>query len=136
MICLSSTIHVDTEVPTFDSCPSSQTNYTDVGESFATINITAPTASDNVNASVDISLTPPCNYMNGSTFATGNTTVCYVATDDQGNTASCSYVITVLGKYEVLQVWLFSFFFLRGRCRVHSMDQNSHCTTAEPIPVL
>ncbi len=43
-----------------------------------------------------VTMTSPANTASGSTFPVGTTTVSYMATDSTGNTASCSFTVTVV----------------------------------------
>ncbi len=43
-----------------------------------------------------VTRTSPANTASGSTFPVGTTTVSYMATDSTGNTASCSFTVTVV----------------------------------------
>lgn len=43
-----------------------------------------------------VSMTSPANTASGSTFPVGTTTVSYMAKDSTGNTASCSFTVTVV----------------------------------------
>ncbi|HKQ07966.1 MAG TPA: HYR domain-containing protein [Blastocatellia bacterium] len=82
----------DTQPPTI-TCPANQTAVTAQTCPFtnaATVTFPSPTASDNC-PSVTVACTPP----SGSTFALGTTTVTCTATDTSGNTATCSFTVTV-----------------------------------------
>ena len=81
---------VDTQPPTI-TCPANMTTSTDPGQCSAVVNYPAPIASDNCPG-VTISCSPPP----GSTFPKGTTTVNCTATDASGNTASCSFTVTVV----------------------------------------
>jgi gliding motility-associated-like protein len=84
----------DTTAPTL-ICPPSQTVFVDVDKNFATVTIAAPTVTDNcgqVKYSNDFTHT-----MNASgQYPKGTTTVTWTATDECGNTTSCSQTITVM----------------------------------------
>src|SRR5207253_443120 len=56
----------------------------------ANVSWTTPTATDNCSLA---SLTSSHNP--GSTFSTGTTTVSYTATDQKGNSSTCSFLVTV-----------------------------------------
>ena len=79
----------DNTPPTLLNCPSNQSTIT--AESSAVVNWTAPTATDNCTATVTIINDAPA----GNSFNLGTTTVTYTATDDTGNTATCSFDVTV-----------------------------------------
>ena len=82
----------DTQPPTI-TCPA---NVTAVAaqtcpiSSTATVNFPAPTVSDNCPG-----VTSACNPPSGSVFPVGTTTVTCTATDTSGNTATCSFTVTV-----------------------------------------
>jgi HYR domain/Galactose oxidase, central domain len=84
---------VDDTKPVINNCPSDQTVHTGVGATTCSATATwpAPTASDNCHVA---SLSP--DHASGSTFPMGETTVTYTATDDAGNTATCSFKVTVV----------------------------------------
>ncbi len=72
------------------NCPAPITQGNDKGQCSAVVNFTA-TASDNCDPSV----TPACTPPSGSVFPIGATTVNCAATDAAGNTANCSFTVTV-----------------------------------------
>src|SRR6185436_13662216 len=82
----------DTQPPTI-TCPA---NVTAVAaqtcpiSSSATVNFPPPVASDNCPG-----VTSVCNPPSGSIFPVGTTTVTCTATDTSGNTATCSFTLTV-----------------------------------------
>ncbi|WP_324719455.1 HYR domain-containing protein [Salinimicrobium sp. HB62] len=83
----------DTTDPVFTNCPSEEIIVVnDVGQCGAIVNYSEPTATDDSGA-VDIVRTD--GPAPGEFFAVGTTTVTYTATDDAGNSASCSFTITV-----------------------------------------
>ncbi|MBV1888058.1 MAG: BspA family leucine-rich repeat surface protein, partial [Urechidicola sp.] len=75
----------DTEAPVFDSCP------TDINQCAQVVTYAEPTVSDNCN----VTLVRTSGLASGSTFSEGTTTIIYTATDDAGNTALCSFDVTV-----------------------------------------
>ena len=79
----------DTQAPTLSTCPANQTLISSNG-STATAFWTAPTATDNCTLAGVTS-----NFALSSTFNLGTTNVVYTATDASGNTATCSFAITV-----------------------------------------
>ncbi len=72
-------------------CPPNQTVGTRASDCMAVANFTA-TAND----ICDGAITPTCNPLSGSTFTRGVATVNCSATDAAGNTANCSFTVTVL----------------------------------------
>jgi hypothetical protein len=80
----------DTQNPTI-TCPSNIVTNTAPGQCQSAALTYAPTASDNCPG-VTTSCTPP----SGSTFAKGTNTVACTATDASGNTANCSFSVTVV----------------------------------------
>jgi len=80
----------DNEAPSFASCPTDMTVGLDPGMCDATVTWTEPTASDNCS-SVNVAST----HTSGSTFVSGTVTVTYTATDSIGNTAECTFDVTV-----------------------------------------
>jgi HYR domain-containing protein len=83
------TPHYDTTPPTI-TCPANITKPADPGKCTAAVTF-APMASDNcaVNSVV-------CNTPSGSAFPVGTTTDTCTATDQAGQTASCSFNVTVV----------------------------------------
>jgi len=91
----SGTVHlgpfkIDTESPQI-TCPGDITQGNDPGQCNAVVTWPAPTATDNTGvASVS------CIPASGSTFPVGVTTVTCTAADLAGNTAQCSFNVTVI----------------------------------------
>eukprot|EP00057_Strongylocentrotus_purpuratus_P012763 XP_011667237.1 PREDICTED: hyalin-like [Strongylocentrotus purpuratus] len=80
----------DNEKPVFDLCPSDQDVTTDIGYPTAVVNWTSPTATDNVGIQ-----TLTSTHNSGENFTIGNSTVTYNATDDAGNTETCTFFVIV-----------------------------------------
>lgn len=74
----------DTEAPVFTSCPFNISTCDPV------VNWVQPNVSDNCGVA---SITS--THSSGSTFPVGTTTVVYNATDSSGNTATCSFTVTI-----------------------------------------
>ena len=83
----------DNEKPVISGCPSDQNVTTDIGNATAVVSWTPPTATDN---SGNQTLTPSHNP--GDYFPIGNNTVTYYASDDAGNTETCTFFVVVSGK--------------------------------------
>jgi hypothetical protein len=81
---------VDTTPPTIGTNPNITVEGNTTGGAF--VSYTVPTASDIVDASVDVS----CSLASGSFFPLGTTTVTCTATDDSGNSSSSSFNVTVV----------------------------------------
>ncbi len=79
----------DNIAPVFSNCPGNI--YREINGSAVSIDWTAPTVVDNCS-------TPnvQSNAVSGQSFLPGSHNVIYTATDDNGNTASCSFTITVV----------------------------------------
>jgi gliding motility-associated-like protein len=80
----------DVEAPVIISCPSSMTVSNTPGSCGAIVNWIVPTTSDNCPGVI---LT--ADHNSGDNFPLGTTTVTYTATDAAGNTATCSFDVTV-----------------------------------------
>jgi len=80
----------DNEQPTVTNCPSNITATASAAGCGTNISWVEPVASDNCPAVAVVSTHAP-----GSFFSVGTTTVTYTATDAAGNTASCSFTVTV-----------------------------------------
>ena len=83
---------IDTIAPTFSSCPANIVVTADAN-CHATVSWTAPGASDDCGVA---SITSSVNAETG-VFVIGAHTITYTATDNCGNTSTCSFTITVLG---------------------------------------
>jgi len=82
----------DDEDPTI-TCPSDISQSNDIGSCDAAVTVPAPTVTDNCSAN-------PTNDYNGiadasDTYPLGMTAVVFTATDTAGNTATCSFNITI-----------------------------------------
>ncbi len=80
----------DNELPVISGCPGNIVKNTDAGVCSAVTTWTAPTATDNCPG-----LTFVSTHSSGFAFPKGVTTVTYTATDMSGNTATCSFTVTV-----------------------------------------
>ncbi|MCB9354614.1 MAG: HYR domain-containing protein [Lewinellaceae bacterium] len=74
------------------NCPAAVNVGTDAGVCAGTANFSV-TATDNCDMNVDIMQTS--GPASGSVFSLGSTTVSFMATDDSGNTSTCSFDVTV-----------------------------------------
>jgi subtilisin-like proprotein convertase family protein len=79
----------DTEPPTI-TCPPNQTACAVPGSAGGVVTYPAPTATDNCPG-----VTTVCVPPSGSSFPVGTSTVTCTATDAAGNSASCSFTVTV-----------------------------------------
>jgi hypothetical protein len=80
----------DNEFPTITNCPSNIVKNTDPGECDAVVSWSGPTITDNCPGLVVTS-----THNSGDVFPKGTTTVTYTATDESGNTSTCSFTVTV-----------------------------------------
>ncbi|MES2332513.1 MAG: HYR domain-containing protein, partial [Bacteroidota bacterium] len=88
----------DNQAPTFSSCPSNiSTNATSAGG--AVVTYTAPVGTDNCPGSTTTRI---AGLASGSTFPIGTTTVTHRVTDASGNTANCSFTVTVVAVAPVI----------------------------------
>jgi hypothetical protein len=85
----------DAVKPVFAGCPSN-INLTTTGTT-AVATWTTPTVSDNCTANItpSVSSAPTAGLGRGSNYPVGTTTVTYTARDSKGNTATCSFNVTV-----------------------------------------
>jgi HYR domain/Secretion system C-terminal sorting domain len=82
--------------PVITGCPANQTLTAATGATCANASWTAPNATDNCTlASFTFATSPTAGLTNGGCYPIGTTTVTYTATDAKGNTAVCSFTITV-----------------------------------------
>lgn len=81
----------DNEAPIFAACPSDITVNNDPGICGAVVNWPPMNATDNCS-----NVTVVGSHNQGNQFPVGTTTVTYTATDDNGNSVTCSFDITVI----------------------------------------
>ena len=81
---------VDIEPPSIHNCPQDIKVSNTLGTCDAQVSWTEPTATDNIGVTSFTS-----DHKPGETFPVGATTVTYTARDAAGNTAICSFVVTV-----------------------------------------
>ncbi len=81
----------DNEVPTLE-CPSNMTQDVDAGVCGAVVEFETPAGFDN---SGDVTVIQTEGPLSGEVFPVGTTTVTFTATDAAGNTATCSFTVTV-----------------------------------------
>jgi hypothetical protein len=82
----------DTQNPTI-TCPANITVNADAGYCSAVVSYTAPVGTDNCSGATTVRIAGPAS---GSTFAPGVTTITHRVTDGAGNTATCSFTVTVI----------------------------------------
>ncbi len=88
------TVQADAEKPVLSNCPSNITKAMDTGQCGATVTWTAPSATDNCDATPIVAQTS--GLSSGSFFNEGTQTIEYKATDLEGNESLvCSFSITV-----------------------------------------
>ncbi|MBK9420371.1 MAG: HYR domain-containing protein [Flavobacteriales bacterium] len=90
--CVAIVTVIDTIKPVI-ACPANINAPLDAGACHATANYGAPTATDNCSGTTTVRMSGPAI---GTTLAPGSYTVTYRATDASGNTADCSFNITVV----------------------------------------
>src|SRR5690606_24483021 len=81
----------DSELPTI-ACPANITAANDPGVCGATVNYVTPVGADNCPGAVTAMI---AGQASGTVFPIGTTTVTYEVTDASGNTAQCSFDVTV-----------------------------------------
>lgn len=82
---------VDAQLPVFTNCPNNILVVNDPGQCSAVVTWNAPIVTDNCGVNTVTSTHSP-----GSTFPVGVTTVVYTATDNNGNSSTCTFTVTVL----------------------------------------
>jgi PKD repeat protein len=80
----------DSESPSIINCPSNIVTSNTSGICGANVSWAVPVASDNCNVNSFTTTHSP-----GATFPLGTTTVIYTATDDAGNSTTCTFTVTV-----------------------------------------
>ena len=84
---------VDDELPVFVNCPADFIVCNDIDECQAIVNWVAPVAVDNCDDTLaTVQTTGPAP---GTPFPLGESLITYVATDDDGNSTSCTFRVTV-----------------------------------------
>jgi hypothetical protein len=83
---------VDDVLPVIANCPTNITVNNTAGLNSAVVNYTAPTVTDNCTGAT---VARTAGLASGSAFPVGVTTVTHTATDASGNTAVCSFTVTV-----------------------------------------
>ncbi len=96
--CTSTVTVMDTTTPVFAMCPSDINIIANAAGCSADVTWTPPTVNDNC------SVTTTSTHDSGDNFPIGSTTVTYTTTDDGGNTATCSFVVTVTSDLDVTVV--------------------------------
>jgi gliding motility-associated-like protein len=86
------TVTVSEAVPPTITCPADITTDNDPGSCGAIVNYDLPSATDGCG---DVTITLIEGLASGNLFPVGATTVTYEATDLSGNTAQCSFTVTV-----------------------------------------
>ena len=81
----------DTEDPAI-TCPADITTSNDTGDCSAVVTYTTPVGTDNCTG---VTTTQTAGLPSGSTFPVGTTTNTFEVTDAAGNTATCSFDVTV-----------------------------------------
>ena len=91
-VCSFTVTVIDVEAPLITGCPADMTIFTsEPNQCEVKVDWTQPTATDNCPGTL---LTQ--DYFSGEEFPFGTTTVTYTATDNAGNTTTCSFNITVV----------------------------------------
>ncbi|HSM64157.1 MAG TPA: HYR domain-containing protein, partial [Gillisia sp.] len=83
---------IDNENPTI-TCPSNITETIAIGQTGKIVSYTLPVFNDNCSGP---SILQTAGFASGSNFPLGTTTNTFVVTDASGNTAECSFTITVI----------------------------------------
>ncbi len=90
--CTFDVIIVDTEKPSFLTCPSDIVVSNDATLCGAVVNFTAPVGTDNCTGQTTVRLE---GLASGDFFPLGTTTQTYIVTDAAGNSETCSFTVTV-----------------------------------------
>ena len=86
---------MDTTDPVITGCPGNQTKQVPDGTNQTTATWISPTATDNIDTRLQ---SPTVSHAPGSMFGLGSTQVTYTFTDGAGNSATCTFMITVTSK--------------------------------------
>jgi gliding motility-associated-like protein len=85
--------HINNAAPVINDCPTAMTVDNDMGECSAVVTFTLPTITEDCDTNIELTQTSILG--NGDTFPIGESTVSYEATDNIGQTANCTFTITV-----------------------------------------
>lgn len=88
--CSSTVTVTDVDAPTI-SCPADMNLSTDQGQCSSVVTYTAPTGQDNCTSNTVLT----SGQGNGETFSIGSSTEVYTVTDASGQSASCSFSVTI-----------------------------------------
>jgi subtilisin-like proprotein convertase family protein/uncharacterized protein YrzB (UPF0473 family) len=105
---------IDDEMPYFQNCPDTLMVCNDVDICGAKVNWIAPTAFDNCDDSLDVVQTT--GPISGSIFPIGITDIEYTATDDDGNSVTCNFVVMVMDCQTPTAVCKDIFVFVDDNC--------------------
>lgn len=83
---------VDPIDPTISNCPADISVNATQGQCGAAVTYELPIGADNCDFTLELT----AGFASGETFPVGTTTVTYTVTDLSGNTASCSFTVTVV----------------------------------------
>ena len=83
---------VDVTAPVINDCPTDITVQTTLGGTAVALTWTEPTATDDSGTVSSTSSSSP-----GDSFSVGTTLIVYTFSDDSGNSAVCSFTVTVEG---------------------------------------
>ena len=86
---------IDNEFPVISNCPSDMLVVDNIVDCEVAVTWVEPTASDNCSLSSFTS-----DYLPGSIFPSGHTTVTYTAVDGSGNDTQCAFTISVLDEVD------------------------------------
>jgi len=87
------TVTIFDGVPPVITCPSNITVFNSIGFCGANVSYSSPSSSDNCG---DVIVVQTAGLASGSFFAVGTTTNVFKSTDESGNTATCSFTVTVV----------------------------------------
>ena len=110
---------VDDGVPVFVNCPDTISSCNDVDQCGANVNWFLPIAIDNCDDTLAVSLT--AGLPSGSFFPVGTTVIQYTATDDDGNSSTCDFVVIVSDCQMPTAVCKDIFLNVDGNCEVTIM---------------
>ena len=100
---LLSLFFTDNEDPVFFGTPSNISQNTDANSPTAVVKWTPPSATDNA----DEALTLTSSHNPNDSFVIGTTKVSYTATDPYGNSATTSFNVLIIGKFDTPMLRVF-----------------------------
>ncbi len=133
----------DMQLPTISGCPANITASATTNACTHIVTWAAPTFFDNCGFTVVQTSSPTAGLSSGSAFPLGVTTILYTVTDPNGNSATCSFTITVSGTCNPVTEFTTTFViessgYSVGQTRtgIYTIDNIGNSANTNPIQVI